>query len=922
MAKFTESDRQTLLGTLFSWSAWIPIPLFLMSVLVLMFLDIEAVHEPKFLIATLNLVFSTGVSLMIVAVAVRSYLSRASGPVLLLGCGMLTFGTVSAIAGVLVATGGINAAITIYNCGILATAGLHLGSVLWALTPHGGLITRRTSLLLILSFVLTTMGLVALSIAMAQGSLPHFFEQGHGPTAIRQVVLGTSIGIFTLTSTLFGILNLQVQSAFLRWYAMGLALIAIGLLGVYPIRSIGSLLNWVGRCSQYVGGLYLLVGMWRSISERGSWELPLGLLREIQGRYQRLVELLPEAIVVHRDGVYLFANSSAARLLHASSPNEIQEMAVLATVVPEDRAAVSERMRLAAMPGNPTPLREFTMLRLDGTRVLVETTGTSIEFGGRPAALVVIRDITERKRAEAAVRETEQRLMLALRNAPIVLFRQDRDLRYTWIYQPRENFSEDDVLGKTDTDLLPPESAAKLMAEKKKVLDTGDHLHTTVSLRVKGRVASYTLAIEPMRDPSGAIIGITCAAMDVTEQEETRIALRQAKEITERQLVKLNAVLTQMTEGLVLFDPKGNLLDMNHAALAIHGFDSTVDMRRHLNDLTTIFELHNLDGDVLPTDQWPIGLALRGETFRSFEVQVRRLDTGKHWIASYGGTPVYDRDGNQILAIVTLRDITDQHETRKQLRALNESLEQRVKERTIELEKTYVQLLHAEKMSSIGKLSASIAHEFNNPLQGIKIVIQGVKKRADLGQDDAELIDLAIKECNRMRDLIKNLQDFSRPTASRKVSIDIHATLESILVLGKKEYATRKISIQKKYAENLPQIVAVADQVKQVLLNLLNNASDACINGGIITIETDSFENNVVIRVHDTGCGITPANREHIFEPFFTTKAAIKGTGLGLPVSYGIIKAHGGEITVDSEPEKGSIFSIILPIEGGSDVGK
>ena len=98
--------------------------------------------------------------------------------------------------------------------------------------------------------------------------------------------------------------------------------------------------------------------------------------------------------------------------------------------------------------------------------------------------------------------------------------------------------------------------------------------------------------------------------------------------------------------------------------------------------------------------------ALRGETFRSFDVQVRRLDTGRRWMASYGGTPVYDRDGNQMLAIVTLRDITDQHETSEQLRTLNEFLEQRVRERTVELQKTHEQLLHAEKMSSIGKLSA------------------------------------------------------------------------------------------------------------------------------------------------------------------------------------------------------------------------
>jgi signal transduction histidine kinase len=250
-------------------------------------------------------------------------------------------------------------------------------------------------------------------------------------------------------------------------------------------------------------------------------------------------------------------------------------------------------------------------------------------------------------------------------------------------------------------------------------------------------------------------------------------------------------------------------------------------------------------------------------------------------------------------------------------------LEERVKERTLNLQKTHEQLLHAEKMSSIGRLSASIAHEFNNPLQGVTNIIQGVKKRADLDIDDSELMDLALKECHRMRDLVKSLQVFNRQTTSIKASVDIHATLDNILMLSKKEFATRKVSITKKYIDNLPQITVVSDQLKQVFLNMLSNASDAYIHGGVITIETDFFENNVVIRFHDSGCGLSPDDRERIFEPFFTTKSEMKGTGLGLSISYGIIKDHGGEITVDSEQNKGSTFSVILPIkEGGSDEKK
>ena len=147
--------------------------------------------------------------------------------------------------------------------------------------------------------------------------------------------------------------------------------------------------------------------------------------------------------------------------------------------------------------------------------------------------------------------------------------------------------------------------------------------------------------------------------------------------------------------------------------------------------------------------------------------------------------------------------------------------------------------------------------------------------------------------------------------------MDIHAVLDSLLLLAKKGYSTRKIIIEKRYVENMPQIKAVADQIKQVFLNLLNNAADACNGGGTITVETETLGEKIVVRIHDTGTGIKPEDKDHIFEPFFTTKPEIKGTGLGLSVSYGIIKDHGGEITVDSEPGKGTTFSVTLLIEGG-----
>ena len=147
--------------------------------------------------------------------------------------------------------------------------------------------------------------------------------------------------------------------------------------------------------------------------------------------------------------------------------------------------------------------------------------------------------------------------------------------------------------------------------------------------------------------------------------------------------------------------------------------------------------------------------------------------------------------------------------------------------------------------------------------------------------------------------------------------MDIHATIDSLLLLCRDEYNTKKIVTKTHYAEDMVQIKAVGDQIKQVVLNLLNNGVHACEGGGTIIIITEvASEDNIVIKIKDSGKGIKPKHIDRIFEPFFTTKPAIKGTRLGLSVSYGIIKKHGGRIDVASEPRRGATFTVTLPVEG------
>jgi len=283
--------------------------------------------------------------------------------------------------------------------------------------------------------------------------------------------------------------------------------------------------------------------------------------------------------------------------------------------------------------------------------------------------------------------------------------------------------------------------------------------------------------------------------------------------------------------------------------------------------------------------------------------------------------PILDKKGERIGSVHIARDITERKQSEAKLQALNEELEMRVKERTLELQETQKLYLHAEKLSAIGKLSASIAHEFNNPLQGILTVLKGLKKRAILEEEDKKLLNAAIGEGDRIKELIRSLHDFNRPSSGRKTFMDVHQSLDAILLLQKSDLNERRITVERDYAESLPQIMVISDQVKQVFLNLLANAADACSHhGGLITVSTWQENDNVAVAIKDSGIGIKPEDMEHIFRPFFTTKAEFKGTGLGLPVSYGIVNNHQGKIQVESQPGEGTTFTVVLPIKGAGEI--
>ncbi|HSG98657.1 MAG TPA: ATP-binding protein [candidate division Zixibacteria bacterium] len=261
------------------------------------------------------------------------------------------------------------------------------------------------------------------------------------------------------------------------------------------------------------------------------------------------------------------------------------------------------------------------------------------------------------------------------------------------------------------------------------------------------------------------------------------------------------------------------------------------------------------------------------------------------------------------------------------------TLEDKIQERTRELEDAQNQLLQSEKMSAVGQLAAGVAHELNNPLAGIlgysQFALEKLRARSadQLSEKDIQsfmryLNDIEI-QARRCKAIVQNLLRFSRSSQDSDVAtVNLNNAVSETVELLRHQLEMQQISIEYQQDDSMPEIIANAGKLQQVITNLVINAMHATPRGGKVRVMTKhspklgEFDGAAEVIVEDTGCGIPQENLGKIFEPFFTTKDVGKGTGLGLSVSYGIIRDHGGEIKVQSEPNKGSRFTIILPLQG------
>jgi PAS domain S-box-containing protein len=462
------------------------------------------------------------------------------------------------------------------------------------------------------------------------------------------------------------------------------------------------------------GNIQRLAGIAEDITER---KLAEEALQKSESRYRSLFENSLDAIFITAPDGKIRAASPAACAMFGMTEEEIIQAGRDGLVDPSDprlEAILEERARSGKVHG------ELRFVRKDGTTFEGEGSSVILEDGTK--AFVIVKDITERKRAEQALLESEgdrkyaeaveterRRLFDVLETLPVMICLLTPDHHVAFANRSfRERFGESN--GHYCYEYCFGQGEPCGFCESYKVLKTGQPHHWEFTGPGGSIIDAYDF---PFTDVDGSpmilemdvditerrkleedltkhrehleeLVGKRTAQLEavnaqlqaeIAEREQGEEALRIVSASNERHLAQLNALVNQMTEGLVIFDQEGNLLDGNPAAQAMHGFeDSSVLRGQNLSQLTTVLELSDLEGKPLPNEKWPIGRVLRGETFNSYEVRVRRRDTGKTWIGSYGGTPVRDSEGKLIWCILTFRDVTEYRQMEGELRELAQRL--------------------------------------------------------------------------------------------------------------------------------------------------------------------------------------------------------------------------------------------------------
>ena len=507
-----------------------------------------------------------------------------------------------------------------------------------------------------------------------------------------------------------------------------------------------------------------------------------------------------------------------------------------------------------------------------GERIyLVSTSRASGATEDDTRTIHVLKDITDRREAERRYRELYDSIQEGLFFAtPDGRFLDVNDAMVRMLgYSSREELLRDDV----GSFLYPePGARARLLAAMRKTGVLRNHEETL--RRKDGRLLHTLQNITAVRDAHGRIKQFRGLMLDVTEQKMFQAQLQRQRDFNQK---ILNA-----TQSMIMVLDTAGLISYANRRCYEAGYKQDEIIGRRLVDLVEAGQRQEFDSALETT--------AHGQQVENLELRAKRSDgTLGHFSISL--SPMRDEQDTVNSVVVVMTDITDA--------ALMQA-----------------KLAHSERMATIGRLVAGVAHEVNNPLAAILGFTDLLLENPQVPDNAREDLQIILQETQRTKDIVQDLLSFARQRPVKRELAHINAVLRQTTKLRSYDFVSHGVEVVEDYEENLPAVMGDAQQLQQVFLNLLNNAYDAAEESGRrgkIHLQTRHRKGWVEVTIRDNGIGISDVER--IFDPFYTTKQTGKGTGLGLSICYGIVRAHGGEIQCwNNAGSEGSTFSIRVPV--------
>jgi PAS domain S-box-containing protein len=522
---------------------------------------------------------------------------------------------------------------------------------------------------------------------------------------------------------------------------------------------------------------------------------------------------------------------------------------------------------------------------------------------------VYLHDISARKQSEEAIQRMSKHIKLQAENLKAILdsspdhiYMVDRNLRYKYANPAGFHalgLSLTELIGSSWPELKWPSETMKILeAQIKSVFTTGKSLRGEVNFPVKseGRIFEYIMS--PVRGPDKLVDSVLVTNRDITARKQIEESLRQTRDYLESLFNYANA-------PIIVWDPDFKVIRFNRAFELLTGYSAEEVIGK---ELETLFPKEHRN-DILDN----IERTLAGEYWESVEIPIL-CKNGAERTLLWNSANIYTQDKNNLLVTIAQgQDITERKKAEESVLKARDELELKVVQRTAELMRAQIELTHSKRLSDIGALGATVAHELRNPLAAIRIAAFNIRrKKQDLPIDKhLDNIEQRVIESDQ---IISNLLFYSRLKVPHYETINIFDTLNDCVETAKKSFIKKDVKLSKKTGP-LKNISIEADplQMREVFLNIINNAFDAVANktGQIIVSGESIGENSVRVSVSDNGAGIDEEHLERVFEPFFTTKA--KGTGLGLTVCQQIVNMHRGSINIQSKKDKGTTVTITLP---------